>query len=511
MKKKFLSVLLAAAMVASLAACGGDDTGSNAGNSNDTENEGNQGGSDEVTPGAIPEAFAHITFDEGAGEGYTVVERAENDPGSNTGATHGIVDSSATLGYADGPVGQAIYLDGTHALDLHLQPTNTDAWTISYWMNADRVATYAPTLQVGYNMGMADNSGNNVTWFNITQSEWGENDNGNRIFPIVWSRNEASDAQDGTDCWPWMYAFDNERHGIREWVMVTLVASGEVQNGPAGTTTVGAQYYLNGQLVYDSQDNYTNHTYWEEWTWDASLAPNIMKPDTELQSYFGINYWDTIYKGFVDDLYVFDSALDAGQVLALYQLGNPNVESVAPEGVGEIEEEVEPVAADHSSVVTTGTVVGATDCSTGWWSEFSDVAAVPSGESVTVNFINYTDTLANWHNFIVVLQNVPDVHSADANPDYKEYAVVRADNYGWGSGYEGIVTPECDWNWETFTTDMDGAKVELTITNNGDSADIVAVVTTATGTVYNQKYIGIAVDGDLYYCLGVENAFLDIQ
>lgn len=514
MKKKLLSVLLAAAMVASFAACG-DNTDGDAGNNAEVggdENPGGNAGGADVTAEAIPDAFAHITFDEGANEGYTVVERAENEPGSNTGATHGIVDSSATLGYADGPVGQAIYLDGVHALDLHLQPTNTDAYTVSFWMNADRVATYAPTLQVGYNMGMADNSGNNVTWFNITQSEWGENDNSNRIFPIVWSRNEASDAQDGTDCWPWMYAFDNERHGIREWVMVTLVASGEVQNGPAGTTTVGAQYYINGQLVYDSQDNYANHTYWEEWTWDASLAPNIMKPDTELQSYFGINYWDTIYKGFVDDLYVFDSALTPGQVLSLYQLGNPNVNSVAPEGAGGDEaEEVDPVAADHSGVVTTGTVVGATDCSTGWWSEFSDVVAVPSGESVTVNFINYTSTLENWHNFIVVLQNVPDVHGADANPDYKEYAVMRADNFGWGSGYDGIVTPECDWNWDTFKTDMDGASVELTITNNGDTADVVAVVTTATGTVYNQKYMGIAVDGDLYYCLGVEAAFLDIQ
>lgn len=515
MKKKLLSVLLAAAMVASLAACGGDDnTDGDVTNNDNTETGGTEeaGGNNaaDVTAEDLPAAFAHITFDEGAGEGYTVVERTD-DPGANDGATYGIVDSTATLGYADGPVGQAIYLDGEHALNLHLEPTNTDAYTVSFWMNADRVATYAPTLQVGYNMGRADNSGNNVTWFNITQSEWGENDNGNRIFPIVWSRNEASDAQDGTDCWPWMYAFDNERHGIREWVMVTLVASGEVQNGATGTTTVGAQYYLNGQLVYDSQDNYANHTYWDEWTWDATLAPNIMKPDTELESYFGINYWDTIYRGFVDDLYVFDSALTPGQVLSLYELGNPNVESVAPEGAGEVEEEAEPVAADHSGVTTTGTVLGATDCSTPFWSEFSDVVAVPSGESVTVNFINYTSTLANWHNFLVVLQNVPEVHSADANADYKEYAVLRADNWGWGAGYDNIAAAECDWNWDTFTTDMDGASVELTITNNGDTADVVAVVTTAAGTVYNQKYTGIAVDGDLYYCLTVEAAFLDIQ
>ena len=111
----------------------------------------------------------------------------------------------------------------------------------------------------------------------------------------------------------------------------------------------------------------------------------------------------------------------------------------------------------------------------------------------------------------MILQNVADVHSADTNADYKEYAVVRADNYGWGAGYENIATAECDWNWDTFKTDMDGADVELTITNNGDTADIVAKVTSAGGTTYNQSYKGIAVDGDLYYCLTVDGSFIDIQ
>ena len=89
--------------------------------------------------------------------------------------------------------------------------------------------------------------------------------------------------------------------------------------------------------------------------------------------------------------------------------------------------------------------------------------------------------------------------------------MVRADNFGWGAVYDGIATAECDWNWDTFATDMDGAKVELTITNNGETADVVAKVTCADGKEYNQSYKGIAVDGDLYYCLTVENAFLDIQ
>ncbi len=450
------------------------------------------------------EAFAHITFD-GEDEGYVAVTQVE-DVGDNDGATYGIAEATdAVLTYAAGPVGQALYLDGSFGLDLGLEATNTDAYTVSFWVNADRLSTFGPTLTMGYDMGKAADAGNDVTWLNVTQSEWGADSA--KIFPIVWSRNESSDAADGTDCWPWMYGFDNEIHGKREWVMVTIVATGEEQAGPTGATTCGAEFYVNGIKMYDSQDNFENGSYFE-YTWDATLAPNIMEPgDKTFESYFGVNYWDTIFKGYVDDLYVYDTALTAGQVTSLYLLGDPTVESAA----GEVEEEAEPVAADHSDVTTTGTVVGATDCSTAFWGAHSETWAVASGESVSKTFKNYSSCLNNWNNFVVVLQNVADAHSADDNADYKEYAVVRSDNYGWGAGYEGIAASECDYNWDTFVTDLDRSDVTVTVTNNGDTADVVAVVTTAAGATYTQSYTGIAVDGDLYFCLTVDGCFLDIQ
>lgn len=538
MKKKVLAALLSATMIMSLAACGGDDaSNNNAATPTDAPKateapaapteapvaptEAPAAPTEEPAPAGptiadaepLPDApFAHITFDSANkdAEGYFAVTQVEKAADSiMDGATYDIAASDSVIGFANGPVGECAYIDGKFGIDLNLQPTNTDAYTVSFWMNADRLSTFGATLQMGYNMGRAADAGNNVTWFNVTQSEWGANSA--KIFPIVWSRNEASDAADGTDCWPWMYGWDDSIHGKREWVHVTIVASGEEQAGPTGATTCGAQYYINGAKVYDSQDNFTNGTYFE-YTWDATLAPNIMEPgDSEFESLFGINYWDTMYKGFVDDLYVYDTALTAGQVASLYALGDPSVESVAPEAGTAEPEPAEPVANDNSGVATTGTVIGSMACDTGFWSTWSDTVAVPSGESVSVNFKNWTNGLANWNNFLVILQNVADAHGADANPDYKEYAVMRADNWGWGSGYDGIAVATCDQNWDTFAADMNGADVALTITNNGTTADVVAVVTTAEGKVYNQSYTGIAVDGDLYYCLSCENAFLDIQ
>ncbi|MDE5817969.1 MAG: hypothetical protein K2N41_04515 [Lachnospiraceae bacterium] len=526
MKKKLLAILLCTAMTATvLSGCGGGDDK----NKDNTQDDGNTPAADagddtdapadtnpepaEVTPEELPDAFSHITFDEGAGESYVAVTQTEN-VGDNDGATYGIEPTDVTFAYADGPVGNALYVDGKFGLDLKLEPTNTDAWTVSYWMNADRLSNFGPTLQIGYDIGKAADAGNNVTWMNVTQTDFP----GFKAFPIVWSRNEASDAQDGTDCWPWMWGFKGEDEAItgkKEWVMVTVVCSGEVQNGPVGSTTAGAQYYVNGELVYDSQECFSTNGAsmgWEGgYTWDATLAPNIMKPGSStFESYFGINYWDTIFKGFIDDLYVFDSALSAGQVASLYALGNPNVESVAPEAPAE-EEPEEPVARDHSDVETTGTVVGAKDFSTPFWTEFSEIYAVASGESTTINFTNWSSGLNNWNNFVVILQSTPDGHSAEDNADYAEYGVVRADNWGWGGGYDNIATAECDWNWDTFVDDVDGASVELTVTNNGDTADVVAVVTSAAGEVHTQTYTGIAVTGDLYFCLTVDGSFVDVQ
>lgn len=521
MKKKVLAALLCVTMTASLfAGCGSKEEPAT------TEKE-SVAVEESVAPEAESEAaeapaapvaemaaaeelpaepFAHITFDGEADEGYKAVTQVD-DVGDNDGATYGIAETEATFAYQPGAVGNALFIDGTFGLDLGLQPTNTDAYTVSFWVNADRLSTFGPTLQMGYNMGKAADAGNNVTWFNVTQSEWGADSA--KIFPIVWSRNEASDAADGTDCWPWMYAFDDSIHGKREWAMVTIVCSGEEQTGPVGSTTAGAQFYVNGVKVYDSQDNYTNGSYFE-YTWDATLAPNIMEPgDSKFEALFGINYWDTIFKGFVDDLYVYDTALTPGQVASLYALGDPTVEMTAPEGGAA--EVAEPVAADHSDVVTTGKVVGATDCSQAFWTAFSDTWEVPAGESVSKTFKNYSSQLNNWNNFVVILQNVADAHSAEDNADYAEYGVVRADNWGWGAGYDNIVTPECDYNWDTFLADLDRADVTVTVTNNGETADVVAEVTTAAGTKYTQKYPGIQTGGDLFFCFTVDGSFIDIQ
>lgn len=165
---------------------------------------------------------------------------------------------------------------------------------------------------------------------------------------------------------------------------------------------------------------------------------------------------------------------------------------------------------------TTTVTVGSKDCSTGWWTAFSDVQEVAKGKTVTVDFKNYTDGKTNWNNFLVVLQNVAKGHSTTDDANYKEYGVFRADNYGWAGALNSFDnaadlgwTLESNWNWDEFTKVMNGATVSLSVTNNGTTADIKCKIKGSDGQDYYQNYLGIKIDGPLYFCNTVEKGYLE--
>ena len=148
------------------------------------------------------------------------------------------------------------------------------------------------------------------------------------------------------------------------------------------------------------------------------------------------------------------------------------------------------------------TVIGKEDNTTEFFGAQSSLFNVPAGKTVSTQFVNYTDLGANWDNFIVAL-----VDNANAN----EYAVVRADNFGWGNGYDAC-THECSQtDWATWLNAMDGAKVNVSVTNVGDgTANIIATILCTDGVTYTQSYKGINTinPDDLYFKLSIEKAHL---
>lgn len=157
-----------------------------------------------------------------------------------------------------------------------------------------------------------------------------------------------------------------------------------------------------------------------------------------------------------------------------------------------------------SAVNNSASIIGAEDNSTAFWGAFSDDFNVPVGETKSITFTNYSSLAGNWNHFVVVLRNTA----------LAEYGVVRADNYGWGNGYDGnanLVTGGTQGDWPTWLAGMNGAQVTVYVTNCGNStADIQAVMTGTTGTTSTQYYLGInTVDpADLNFALTVDGSHL---
>ena len=143
-------------------------------------------------------------------------------------------------------------------------------------------------------------------------------------------------------------------------------------------------------------------------------------------------------------------------------------------------------------VVPTPLMIGLEDNTTPFWGAHTENIKIAPKETKVATFTNYSSCVGNWNNFVLVL----------CKADNSEYAVVRADNYGWGDGYAAC-TPAMEEgrDWDAWRPAMDGAKVTTYVTNNGDgTADVKAVMVGNNGATYTQEYKGInTIDPENFY------------
>ena len=166
------------------------------------------------------------------------------------------------------------------------------------------------------------------------------------------------------------------------------------------------------------------------------------------------------------------------------------------------------VTVSEATVVKNSTdMIGTEDNSTAFWGAHSDDFNVPAGQTKSITFTNYSSLSDNWNNFVVILRKA----------DLTEYAVVRADNYGWdgvaddGNGYDACVHNGTQGDWATWLAGMNGAKVTVYVTNCGDgTADVQAVMQGTDDAISTQYYWGInTIDAnDLNFALTVDGCHL---
>lgn len=135
------------------------------------------------------------------------------------------------------------------------------------------------------------------------------------------------------------------------------------------------------------------------------------------------------------------------------------------------------------AVTMSPSVLGAEDNSTLWPSSptYTEFEKIALGQTAVIKFTNYSNLVGNWNNFLAVLR------SGDA-----EQTVLRADNWGWGAGYEASVKSGGQVDWATWLAAMNGAQVTAYFTNCGNgTVDAQFIMVGTDGNTYNQYYLGL--------------------
>lgn len=215
--------------------------------------------------------LAYYSFDgtlENSVDGSTgeVVGSRANGSGGEAAYTEG----------ANGATGSAYQLTGSNGLKLD-NPLTGEEYTVSFWLKDDNAPAYTGAVF------FCDDNDRDNRWVSITPSGWL-----GHLGPMVWSFNGGT-------------YYDNYNNTAQMqqgvWTHITVTAN----NGQA---TV----YVNGNAICS-----------------GSIAQVASKVDN---IFLGVNYWDTAIQGAMDELYLYNRAMSAQEVAALYQGNAPTTPEV---------------------------------------------------------------------------------------------------------------------------------------------------------------------------------------
>ncbi|MDR0938806.1 MAG: LamG domain-containing protein [Mediterranea sp.] len=150
-------------------------------------------------------------------------------------------------------------------------------------------------------------------------------------------------------------------------------------------------------------------------------------------------------------------------------------------------------------------VFGNADNTSGWWSMHSPLQSFDENGAVNYQFYNYGSGAGNWNNWVLVVTN----GIAIGGSGVAEYLVMRSDAYGWGT-YYATGTMTHNFNFDTFIADMQGAFVDLTVKRIGTRFDMIAKITTTTGTVYDYTWSHPEFPtGPIGFCFTVDSSHME--
>ena len=126
---------------------------------------------------------------------------------------------------------------------------------------------------------------------------------------------------------------------------------------------------------------------------------------------------------------------------------------------------------------------GGTTATATFFTQFTPMYTLEKGSQMRFRFYNYNDGATSYDNWVMYCNNLAP-GSAGYTASSNEYFAIRPDKYGWGNYYE--TAPTCGMS--NFTTDMNGALVDLTVSYDGNTVSVNGTITTAAGKEYAYKF-----------------------
>ena len=145
-------------------------------------------------------------------------------------------------------------------------------------------------------------------------------------------------------------------------------------------------------------------------------------------------------------------------------------------------------------------LVGTTNNTTAYLGAHSDVLQLTSGKEAVFEFTNYSSKQENWHNFVTCVMQGSTFNSNNM------LIALRADRWENVQFSEAGIT--CNYDWDTFRTDMDGSTVKVVVKYQNGSVAIRADITTATGKHLYEEFSKSGISGTICTSMSVEKAHL---
>ena len=299
MYKKFLSGVLAAAMVIGGAAYA-------------------------AKPASVDAAGApkpKYTFSmNGASKNVVGVARKGDTSAGTTGNTKtGIVPTAnkkAKLQYKKGKHGKALYISrtvGGKAASMGAQlkgvKLGSKSWTVSFWVKPEiELGQFSSVFFTGNHI----QDPKNTKWVSITRGGDAWLGDGKVKAPTIWSHNAASGE------FPWY----NHQNSKGEWTSTNALTKGKWTHVTLVVNTQKTSWDKKGYCVYGKKGSDGYSKGYHAWTYingklygNGAIAKNTMSNSNSF--FLGLNAWDMGFKGYIDDVKLWDKALSPKQVKAI--------------------------------------------------------------------------------------------------------------------------------------------------------------------------------------------------